>query len=111
MDIYFTTKAMQKACSCERDMKREWGDRTAKKLKQRLAEFAAAITLEDIGKMPGPRCHLLKGDRKGQLAVDLDHPRRLVFRPYQDPVQTKADGGLDWSKVTGIVVLEIVDYH
>jgi proteic killer suppression protein len=53
----------------------------------------------------------LTQDRKGQLAVDLVHPRRLVFEPANDPVPAKADGGVDWSKVTEIVILEVVDYH
>lgn len=71
----------------------------------------AASTLEDMRLIPAARCHELSGKRAGQLAVDLDHPRRLVFRPNHDPVPTKPDGGLDWSAVTSIVIVEIVDYH
>lgn len=47
----------------------------------------------------------------GQLAVDLKHPQRLIFQPDDDPVPRKADGGLDWSLVTRVMILEIVDYH
>jgi hypothetical protein len=47
----------------------------------------------------------------GQLAVDLIHPKRLVFVPDHAPVPTKDDGGLDWTGVTRIVVVEITDYH
>ena len=50
-------------------------------------------------------------DRQGQLAVDLVHPKRLVFEPDHDPLPTNAAGGLDWSQVTAIVIVEIVDYH
>ena len=111
MEIQFSTTKMKKACSEEKQMKKQWGDRTVKKLKQRLAEFAAAATLADMRCFPGPRCHELKGKHQGELAVDLDHPRRLVFRPNHDPVPTKRDGGLDWSEVTSVCVLEVVDYH
>jgi proteic killer suppression protein len=61
--------------------------------------------------IPAARCHELKQDRKGQLAVDLVHPQRLVFLPDHDPVPAKDDGGLDWTKVTQILVIEITDYH
>jgi proteic killer suppression protein len=61
-------------------------------------------------KLPG-RCHELKGDRGGQLSLDLDGPYRLIFRPGHDPIPAKGDGGLDWAQVTDIVMLEVVDTH
>jgi len=60
--------------------------------------------------LPGARCHELKGNRAGQLAVSLDHPGRLIFEPTK-PVPRREDGGLDWTRVTAIEVIEIVDYH
>jgi len=92
-------------------MKRHWGASLTKKLQQRLMELKAAETLEDISRLPPARCHELKGDRKGQLSVDLTHPYRLVLRPDHDPAPGKSDGGLDWTKVTRVLVLEIVDTH
>ena len=44
------------------------------------------------------RCHLLKGDRKNQYAVDLIHPYRLVFEKKGNEIQIA-------------FILEIVDYH
>ena len=102
---------MRKTCSSEKAMMRECGQKTARKLKQRLAELDAAKTLDDMKRLPAARCHELTQNRKGQLAVDLAHPHRLVFAPDHDPVPRKPDGGLDWSGVTRIVVLEITDYH
>lgn len=87
-----------------------FGDRTSKILGRRLDELRAAGNLGEIAKLPAARCHELKGDRAGQLAVDLDHPRRLVFEPLK-PLPLREDGGLDWSKVTAIVVVDIIDYH
>jgi proteic killer suppression protein len=36
---------------------------------------------------------------------------RLVFRPTAEPPPTKEDGGLDWTAVDSVTVVEITDYH
>ena len=110
MEIKFHTKKLQKACCSAKAMRAEWGPRMAKRLKQRLADLEAAETLEVMRYLSG-RCHELKGDLSGQLAVDLVHPKRLVFEPDHDPIPKKPDGGLDWQRVTAITVLTIYDYH
>jgi len=38
-------------------------------------------------------------------------PQRLIFEPDHNPVPQKPDGGLDWTQVTRIRVIEITDYH
>ena len=48
---------------------------------------------------------------RGMRAVDLEHPKRLVFEPDHDPRPEKDDGGLDWHKVTAVRICEIIDYH
>jgi toxin HigB-1 len=111
VEIRFTSSKTAKLCNSEKEMRGELGPRCAARLQQRLEELRAATTLEDMRCLPGARCHELTQDRKGQLAVDLVHPRRLVFQPAHDPVPTKSDGGLDWSKITEVVILEVVDYH
>lgn len=110
MEIRLSRK-MAKICNSEKEMKAKLGAADARKLQQRLAELQSAETLEDMRCLPAARCHELVSDRKGQLAVDLVHPRRLVFEPDQMPPPTKEDGGLEWSKVTCVVIIEIVDYH
>jgi proteic killer suppression protein len=111
MEVSFASRKMQKTCSSEKEMKREWGAVLAKKLQQRLMELKAAETLEDISRLPPARCHELTGNRKGQLSVDVTQPYRLIFAPDHDPAPRKPDGGLDWTKVTKVVVLEVVDTH
>jgi len=111
MQVSFRTKKLQRICCSQKAMGREFGTKMAKKLMQRLAELEAAETLEDMRSLPAARCHELTQDRKGQLAVDLAHPQRLVSEPDHDPVPAKPDGGLDWSQVTQVLVLEVVDYH
>ena len=76
-----------------------------------MMELKAAVSLDDISHLPPARCHELTGNRKGQLSVDLEHPYRLVFIPANNPMLRTADGGLDWSKVTEIEIIGIVDTH
>jgi len=45
------------------------------------------------------------------LAVYLDGPWWLIFEPANDPVPKKLDGGLDWTQVTVIRILEVRDFH
>ncbi len=111
MEVSFANRSLQRACSSERDMKKTWSAPMAKKLQQRLAELTAAVTLEDISRLPPARCHELVGNRQGQLSVDLVHPYRLIFLPDHDPTPEKPEGGLDWAQVTRIVVLEVCDPH
>ena len=67
--------------------------------------------MEVIRSLPGSRCHELKGNRKGQLSLDLKHPYRLIIEPADDPIPYKTDGGLDWTRVTIVRVIEVIDYH
>jgi proteic killer suppression protein len=111
MEVSFTSRGMQKVCSSEKGAQMKWGGRTARRLRQRLMELKAADTLADISHLPPARCHKLTGDRLGQLSVDLVHPYRLILTPDHDPVPQKPDGGLDRTKVTKILVLEVCDLH
>ncbi len=111
MEVGFATKSMQKRCSEEKAMQEQWGRKTTLKLKQRLMELRAATTLQDIRRTPPARCHELKGNRKGQLSVDLNHPYRLIFKPDHSPLPRRKDGGLDWDSITKVVVIEVVDTH
>lgn len=111
MEITFISRKLQKVCNSEKEMRARFGKPLAERLQQRLAELTAADTLEDIRRLPSARCHELSQDRKGQLAVDVVHPKRLIFEPDHNPVPRKPDGGLDWPHVTSIRVIEIIDYH
>ncbi len=111
MDMSFASRKVQKLCSSEKERRGKLGPRNAELLERRMDQLEAAQTLEDMRSLPAVRCHELRHDRKGQLAVDLVHPKRLVFQPNHDPVPYKEDGGLDWSRVTAILILEVVDYH
>ncbi len=111
MVIVFTNTKLQKECNEAKLLVKKHGPIRAKLLQKRLTELRAAVVLEDIFRMPQARCHELRGNRKGQLSVDLDHPYRLIFESADEPVPTKPDGGLDWTLVKTIRILGIEDTH
>jgi len=82
----------------------------AKLIRRRLDDMHAAPTLEAMRNLPG-RCHELRGNRAGQVSIDLDGPYRMLFEVGDNPVPLKPDGGLDWTKVTTIVVLGVENTH
>jgi len=111
MEIFFGTRGLQRVCSQHAVAKKKLGARMGRKVQQRLMELSAAASLGDMSRLPPARCHELKGNRKGQLSVDLEHPFRLLFVPANIPVPTKEDGGLDWAEVTEIEIIDILDTH
>jgi plasmid maintenance system killer protein len=109
--ILFQDRTLEKAYNNQSLLVRKYGPIRAKLLKRRLDDLEDAENLEVLRSFPQTRCHELKGNRAGTLAVDLDHPYRLIFEPANDPVPRKPDGGLDWTKVTMIRILTVENYH
>ena len=77
----------------------------------RLTQIEAADNLTVLKTLPGTRLHPLKGNRKGQFSVDLDHPYRLLFEADHNPVPSLESGGYDWNRITKVKILEIADTH
>jgi len=110
MEIKFKTSKLQKLFNTEAKLNKKFGILRARRVKTRLSDLRGADNLEVMRKLPG-RCHELIGDRKLQLSLDLDHPYRLIFEPFNDPIPLLPDGGLDWKAVTIIRILEVIDTH
>lgn len=109
MDIFFASVKFQEICNNQRLLIKTQGTDRAKRLRRRLDDLRAAKTLSDMRNLPG-RCHELLGTRSGQLSLDLDHPYRLIFQPVE-PIPRKADGGLDWTRITAVIIIGIEDTH
>lgn len=62
------------------------------------------MVLDDLPSTPG-RLHELKGDRKGQFPFDLAGPYRLLLVANQDPVLARPEGGIDWTRITAVMIL------
>ena len=111
MDIAFCTTKLQKRFNSERELIREYGPENSRIIIRRMAVLRAAVNLEQVPSLPPERRHELTGTRKGQFAVDLKHPFRLIFTPNHEPVPLKADGGVDLQQITAITVQCVKDYH
>jgi plasmid maintenance system killer protein len=110
MVIVFEERKFEKQCNNQSKLIQMQGALRAKKLRLRLDDLKAALTLEDMRNAPG-RCHELHGNLVDHLSLDLDHPYRLLFVPNHDPIPRKDDGGLDWNQVTAVKIIGIRDTH
>ncbi len=98
MDITYRNRKMEKVCTDAKTAEKTYGREMADKIHQRIDEITAADTVEMMIKYHIGRCHPLAQNRKGQYAVDLVHPYRLVFEKNGNEIQI-------------VNILEIVDYH
>ena len=98
MDITYKNKRIGKVCTDAKTAERTYGQDMADKIHQRVDEINAADTVELMIQFRIGRCHPLSQNRKGQYAVDLVHPYRLVFEKKGGEIQIAN-------------ILEIVDYH
>jgi len=108
--IVFCSDSDRELFNDDRALRARYGAPAQKQARRRLDDLLAASNLEVMRMLPG-RCHELKGDRKGQLAVEVGRAKRLIFEPAEDPPPAKNDGGLDWPQVVAIRILSIEDYH
>ena len=81
----------------------KFGDQNAHLIIKRIGELQVASTLDEMP--PAARPHPLSGNHKGQYAVDLKQPFRLIFSPI-DPEDPN-----DRRTIKAICILEITDYH
>ncbi len=105
MDVYvvffspfFLTVYFEKICTNARAAERSDGREMAEKIQMRIGEITAADTIEMMVQFRIGRCHPLTNNRKGQYAVDLVHPYRLVFEKHGSEIQIAH-------------IMEIADYH
>ena len=108
MEISFAGSKLESICRQHKLAVQEVGASSARKLQLRLAELFAA---ESVKELVAGRPHPLTHDRFGEFAVDLHGGHRLIFKPTRQPPPMLPDGGIDWSSVTQITIIEIGDYH
>jgi proteic killer suppression protein len=108
MEISFKNNKLQKQCERHAEAQKKYGADNAKQLKIRMRDLFAA---ENVTSLTAGKPHRLIDDRLGQYAVYLVGGMRLIFEPDNDPVPLKDDGSIDWSQVTKIRIVEIVNYH
>lgn len=108
MEIEIPDSGLRAICEQERTATKKLGRNCARKLRARLADLQAAVSVHEL---VAGRPHSLRGDRLGQFSVDLHGGVRLVFEPANDPIPEFEHGGIDWRKVTQVRIVFIGDYH
>ncbi len=97
MIVQFRTGKLEKCYLESKQSVREFGSSVGRKYIQRINIIKAIDNLDDLKKLPGLRCHPLKGDRLGQYAINLTGFYRLIFTLEDD--------------VLNIAVIEEVSKH
>lgn len=108
MEIRFRDKSLSEICQKRAVANKKLGDISARKLRARISDLEAAERVTDL---QAGNPHPLKGDRRGQFALELSGGWRLVFEPANKPVPRKDDSSIDWSRVTIVSIEFIGDYH
>lgn len=98
MEITYKNNKIRKICMDIKVAEKTYGAQMAEKIDMRIGEISAADTVEMMIQFRIGRCHPLTQNRKGQYAMDLVHPYRLVFEKNGNEIQIAN-------------ILEIVDYH
>ena len=111
MEISFTNKKLAKLLNSEKETLKKYGPDNGKRILMRLSQLAAAANLQELATFPQIRLHELTANRDEQLSLDVKHPYRLLIIPHHDEMPRKPDGGLDWARITSIIVTEITDTH
>ena len=104
MDIIFIDKKMKRFYESHSTALKNLGDRNAKIFVQRIQEIEAANTIAILETLPG-RLHSSHGTNKGQYALDMLHPKRLIIQPLLDKDQVSPN------QATKVMILGITDYH
>lgn len=98
MQIEYKNNKIAEICTNISKAKKKHGTEMAEKIHLRIKQITAATSVEILLQYRIGRCHLLKGDRKDQYAMDLVHPYRIVFEKKGNEIQIA-------------YIMEIVDYH
>ena len=79
MQVEFRTRKLEKCYLKASEATKAFGDEVARRYIQRINIIKRTADLAELSALPGLRCHALKGDRKGQYAVNLTGFHRLIF--------------------------------
>lgn len=110
MKIFYKNNKLKISLTVDKEIIKTYGTR-AKKIKQRMNELESWDTLHDISRLPALRLHPLKGNKKGEWAVDIQKNWRICFEISNGPLPLLEDGGIDLSMVNEIKIISIEDYH
>lgn len=79
MDVVFRTKKLERCFKVSKVAFAEFGEVVGRRYIQRINIIRSSRNLEDLKAQRSLRCHPLKGNRKGQWAINLTNRYRLLF--------------------------------
>jgi len=79
MDVEFRSRKMRKQYEDHREAEKAHGKEVARRYIERVNIIREARDIGELRRLPGLRCHPLKGDREGQWAMKLTGFHRLIF--------------------------------
>lgn len=98
IEVRYRTRQLRKVCEDASVAERKYGAAAADKIQRRIDQIRAVDSVEELVQFGIGRCHPLQGKRKGQYAMDLTQPYRLIFEKVNE-------------QIVAVEILEIVDYH
>lgn len=101
MKIEYRTKKLEKQCTEFKRAQKDFGIDMASKISQRINELMAATSVDMMVQFSIGRCHGLTGNRKGEYALDLTQPYRLVFKVVEQDIEV----------IDVVFITSIEDYH
>ena len=97
MQVRFRTRQLERAFSSAHQAARAWGPTLGRRYVQRIEMLKAAESFEQLYEIRTLGLHPLRGNRRGQYAVRLTGPMRLILT---------RDAARD-----SITVEDVTDYH
>ena len=79
MELRFRTRKLQKQYEDDREARKAYGEKVARRYIERINIIKATHDIEELQKLPVLHCHELKGRRQDQWAVRLTGFYRLIF--------------------------------
>ncbi len=79
MVVTFRTKQLEKCYEKSQQAVRAYGEDVARKYIQRINIIKNSENIDVLVKLPGLRCHPLKGNLAGQYSIKLTGFYRLIF--------------------------------
>lgn len=98
MQVVYKNNKLESICTKASVAERKYDRRMAEKIQERIDQISSFPTVEMLIRFKVGGCHALTGDRKGQFAMDLVQPYRLIFTSAAQDIRVAR-------------ILEIVDYH
>ncbi len=111
MEVSFKSHKLEEIFTRRGGLRKAYGDRMERVIGNRINLLLGASNLSEVPTRSPERRHQFAGTRKGQFAIDLVHPHRLILKPNHEPVPRKDDGGIDLNQITAITIIGVVDYH